>query len=308
MVDPSADAAYAACLHLARTHYENFPVASRLMPSSARRHVAAIYAFARIADDLADEGVRPAAERLALLDDWQRRLTAAADDRIEPSDDPMTTAVFVAVRETLRTIGGGERGVRDDVQRWLSDLLSAFRQDVDTTRYASWEDLLDYCRRSANPVGRLVLLVNGYRDEALGRMSDDVCTALQLTNFWQDLAIDWARGRLYVPRDLTAAYLAREEDLGRVWTPEWRSTLREAGRRTRHLFEEGRPIADRVRGRLRYELRATWVGGTRILDRAREADYDVFTHRPSLSRWDVPGVLWRSVTWRATAPRVDEPS
>jgi phytoene synthase len=292
VVTPGADAAYAACLQLARSHYENFPVASRLLPSSARRYVAAIYAFARMADDFADEGVRPADERLALLGDWQARLDAAAEGRVEPDGGMMGDAVFVALRETFRALG-------PELHEPLSDLLSAFRQDVTTTRYARWEDLLDYCRRSANPVGRLVLLVTRHRDPNLARLSDHVCTALQLTNFWQDLAIDWRRGRLYVPTELVAAHGARVDDLGHAWTPAWRATMAEAGSRTQALFDRGRPVADLVRGRLRYELRATWIGGTRILDRVRERDYDVFTHRPSLSRRDVPGLLWRSVTWRA---------
>lgn len=301
MVTPGADAAYAACLHLARTHYENFPVASRLMPRSVRHHVAAIYAFARIADDFADEGTRSVDERLARLHDWQMRLDAAVDGRLEPTDSMTIEAVFVAIRETLRSLG-------TDAYPLLSDLLSAFRQDVTTTQYAGWDDVLDYCRRSANPVGRLVLLVAGHRDPELARLSDDVCTALQLTNFWQDLAVDWERGRLYVPAELVFKHGARMEDLGRTWTPEWRAALVEAGARTQQLFAQGRPIADRVHGRLRYELRLTWLGGTRILDRVREADYDVFTRRPSLSKWDVPGLLWRAVTWRAGLPRVESSS
>lgn len=289
---PGADAAYAACLQLARTHYENFPVASRLLPRAARPHIAAIYAFARIADDFADEGTRPPGERLALLDGWQRRLDAAAGGQVEAGGEALHDAVFVALRETIGVLG------REAAVPPLADLLSAFRQDVVTTRYATWSDLLEYCRRSANPVGRLVLLVSGHRDPASAPLSDAVCTALQLTNFWQDLAIDWSRGRLYVPLDLVAPSRAQTDDLDRrVWTSEWRAALREAGARTRALFDAGRPVADHVRGRLRYELRATWLGGVRILDRLAEADYDVFTRRPALSRRDAPGLFWRALTW-----------
>ncbi|MDP2390893.1 MAG: squalene/phytoene synthase family protein, partial [Acidobacteriota bacterium] len=174
--------AYAACQRLAESHYENFPVASRLMPARLRPHVAAIYAFARTADDFADEPGREPEERLRLLEEWRRKLYEP------PVDD-----TFIALHDTIE---------RFDLPIGLfEDLISAFTQDVSTTRYASWNDVLDYCRRSANPVGRLVLRLSGYRDEALDRASDAVCTALQLTNFWQDLAIDWPRGRLYVPEE-----------------------------------------------------------------------------------------------------------
>lgn len=306
MVDPRVDAAYAACQQLARTHYENFPVASRLMPSSARRHVVAIYAFARLADDIADEGTRLPDDRVQALDEWQSRLDAAAHGRVEPSGSALTDAVFVALRETLTVLRARDaEGRPDRVHELLSDLLSAFRQDVVKSRYATWDEVLDYCRRSANPVGRLVLIVTGHREAALGPWSDHVCTALQLTNFWQDLAIDWARGRLYVPLDVVSHHGARLEDLGREWTKEWRAALQDVGARTQTLFAEGRPIADAVQGRLRWELRATWIGGTCILDRTREGDYDVFTHRPTLTRSDVPGLLWRTMTWRATARRVE---
>src|SRR5262249_51735088 len=187
VVNPELAAAYAACEQLARSHYENFPVASRLLPAKMRPHVAAIYAFARLADDMADEGTRPAAERLADLDRWGARLDAALDGTAV--DREPNAFVFVAVRQSIQACG---------LPRALfPDLLSAFRQDVTVPRYATWEALLDYCRRSANPVGRLVLRVAGpdVRGSASGltadAASDAVCTALQLTNFWQDLEIDW---------------------------------------------------------------------------------------------------------------------
>ncbi len=261
------------------------------MPKAARPHIAAIYAFARIADDFADEGTRDPGDRLVLLDDWQSRLDAAAQGRVELGGNPTHDAVFVALCETLRVSGAD--------QALLSDLLSAFRQDVTTKRYETWEDVLDYCRRSANPVGRLVLLVTGHRDEALAQQSDAVCTALQLTNFWQDLARDWTNGRLYVPLDIVKAHGARIDDLnsGR-WSPEWRGALHDAGDRTRALFAAGKPVADAVRGRLRLELRATWLGGRRILDRLAAADYDVFRARPSLDWRDAVRVAAGIVTWR----------
>jgi squalene synthase HpnC len=288
VVTPELAAAYAACAQLARFHYENFPVASRLLPSRMRPHVAAIYAFARLADDMADEGTRPAAERLADLDAWGARLDAAL--RGEVPDGP-NAHVFVAIRHTI------------DVCRLppslFHDLLSAFRQDVTVARYASWDALMDYCRRSANPVGRLVLRVAGTDGAEADAASDAVCTALQLTNFWQDLEIDWMKGRLYVPESIWRPAGAREADLSaRRMTPEWRAALGEAAARTRPLFDAGRRVTDAVSGRLRWELRATWLGGTRILARLEAADFDVFAHRPRLTASDIPLICWRALVWR----------
>ena len=281
----TTDEAYAACAGVAGSHYENFPVASLLLPPPMRPHIAAIYAFARAADDFADEGDCAAAERLRLLDDWGARLTACAAG--SPGDD----AVFVALGETIRTcalpVG------------LFEDLLSAFRQDVTTTRYAAWADVMDYCRRSANPIGRLVLRVAGYTDGRLDAASDALCTALQLTNFWQDLERDWRNGRVYVPRETLDRAGAAERDLdARAITPAWRAALSEVAARTRALFDAGRPVCDGVGGRLRYELRFTWLGGRRILDRLEEAGFDVFTARPALGAADLAGLAWRAVAWR----------
>ena len=282
----TTDEAYAACVRVARRHYENFPVASLLLPPPMRPHVAAIYAFARAADDFADEGDLPAAERLRLLADWHARLTACVDGRA--GDDP----VFVALGETIRTC-------RLPVEL-LEDLLSAFRQDVTTTRYATWAELLDYCHRSANPVGRLVLRVAGYADDRLDAASDAVCTALQLTNFWQDVERDWRKGRIYVPREALDRARAPERDLAaRAMTPAWREALADAAARTRALFDAGRPVCDGVSGRLRYQLRFTWLGGRRILDRLDQAGFDVFAARPMLGAADMAALAWRAIAWRS---------
>jgi squalene synthase HpnC len=274
-------AAYDACLALAQSHYENFPVASRLMPAPLRPHIAAVYAFARIADDYADEPGYETAERLRLLQDWRRRL----------HDPEESTNEFVALHDTI---------ARFDLPVSLfDDLLDAFTQDVTTTRYQTWSSVLDYCRRSANPVGRLVLRLSGYRDGSLDAASDAVCTALQLTNFWQDLAIDWGRGRLYVPEDVWQPSGAAPEllDANRL-APEWRAAMAECSRRTRALFHEGRPVCDGVSGRLRYELRATWLGGTRILDRLDRSGFDVFTARPKLGPADALVIACGTLLWR----------
>jgi len=284
------DDPYAYCARLAREHYENFPVASVLLPAAMRPHVAAVYAFARLADDMADEGVRPPTDRLADLARWRARLHASA------AGAPPVAGPHAEVFEALsRTIAACALPVQ-----LLDDLISAFEQDVTVTRYATWTDVLDYCRRSANPVGRLVLRIAGYRDAALDEASDAVCTALQLTNFWQDVERDWQKGRLYVPADVYAPPRARPEDLdGTTLTPAWRTALDESGRRTRRLFDEGRSVCDGVRGRLRIELRATWLGGTRILDKLEAMHYDVLGgRRPSLGAADVPLLAWRLLTWR----------
>ena len=290
MVNASLARAYAACASLAASHYENFPVASRLLPARMRPHVAAVYAFARLADDMADEGERPDGDRIADLDRWAARLDLAM--RGGATDRDPHWQVFAALGHSV-TACGLPLGL-------FHDLLSAFRQDVRVKRYATWEELLDYCRRSANPVGRLVLRIAGYDRPALDAASDAVCTALQLTNFWQDLRVDRAKGRIYVPGAIRDAHGAREEDLDAPQiTPTWRAALADVTARTRALFAAGAPVADGVRGRLRYELRATWIGGSRILDKLEAANFDMFTHRPTLTKADVPLIAWRVARWQA---------
>lgn len=280
---PDLSEAYASCLRLAQSHYENFPVASRLLPKALRPHVAAIYAFARIADDYADEPGYETHQRLALLQEWRTRLH-------DPSD---ATPAFVALHHTIAQF--------DLPISLFDDLLDAFTQDVTTERYVSWEAVLDYCRRSANPVGRLLLRLSGYRDDGLDRASDAVCTALQLTNFWQDLAIDWSRGRLYVPEEIWRPRGASPDQLNRgELNAPWAQALAECGARTRAAFAEGRGVCDGVTGRLRYELRATWLGGTRILDRLDRSGYDVFRSRPTLGTADALVIACGTLFWRKT--------
>ncbi len=287
--------AYTSCERDARHHYENFPVASLLLPRRARRHVAAVYAFARAADDFADEGERTVQERTQLLDGWARRLGQAISTNEpgvppRPGEPSNTVDIFVALGRTMRdcSLPAG----------LFEDLLSAFRQDVDVTRYTTWAELLDYCRRSANPVGRLVLRISGKTDAQLDAWSDDICTALQLTNFWQDVAKDYRRGRVYLPLEEQRLHGVREDDLaeGRI-TPAWHEALSSAALRTRDLFEAGRPLCDALQGRLRYELRATWLGGTRVLDRLARVNFDVASRRPTLGALDAPWFAWSMLAW-----------
>ena len=293
--------AYARCQQVAAAHYENFPVASRLLPARMRPHVAAVYAFARAADDFADEGDVPSDRRLAWIDEWRTLRQQGPDAAHEatavgrvPAEDVRST--FVAVHDTIAQCRL-DPGLFDD-------LLSAFAQDVTTTRYDTWSAVLDYCRRSANPVGRLVLGIAGVHDEAAARHSDAVCTALQLANFWQDLGDDWrTRDRLYVPSDLLRESAAdpRALDSG-VVTEAWSHVIDVLGARTRALFEEGRPVCDAVRGRLRYELRATWLGGTTILRRTLEVRRRSLHERPVLTRADLMRIAAGAIAWAPSGP------
>jgi squalene synthase HpnC len=281
--------AYAACEALARSHAENFPVASRLLPRAMRPHIAAVYAFARVADDIADEGAASPAERLERLGAWQRRLHAAAANP-HPAGTAPDDLIVAALAHSIRSL--------DLPMTLFDDLVSAFGQDTMTSRYASWADVFDYCRRSANPVGRLVLRIAGYRDDALDRSSDALCTALQLTNFWQDFGRDWQNGRLYVPRDVTQACGAREEDLGqRPMTDAWIRAIEQCVIVTSDQFRAGRFVCDGVRGRLRHELRFTWLGGRRILERVNRRGGRLMIDRPALGAGDAPVLLGRAVCW-----------
>jgi squalene synthase HpnC len=295
MVD--LDAAYAACARDCRAHYENFPVASLLLPRRMRPHIAAVYAFARAADDFADEGDRPAEERYRLLDLWRSRLREVVSGTSSTTQRPPEAGEPVHTREIFLALGVSIRRLQLPAALF-EDLLSAFRQDVTVTRYQSWTTLFDYCRRSANPIGRLVLRIGGYTASDLDAWSDAICTALQLTNFWQDVRSDYARGRIYLPLEEMRNHGADEGALteGRI-TPEWRHAVAAAVVRTRALFNNGLPLCDRLRGRLRYEIRVTWLGGTRILDRLEAMGFDVLSHRPTIGTTDIPWLAGTALGW-----------
>ena len=258
-----------------------------------RPHIAAVYAFARIADDIADEGEAPAAQRESQLRAWQDRLHAAISSSTEGipaafGDDK--GLMLVALAHSIRTF--------DLPIALFDDLVSAFAQDITTSRYDSWDEVFDYCRRSANPVGRLVLRIAGYTDEALDRSSDALCTALQLTNFWQDFGRDVRIGRLYVPRDVVVSSRAREMELsGPYLTDSWMIAMSQCIDVTRRQFAAGRAVCDGVTGRLRFELRFTWLGGTRILDRVEQTGPDLLYHSPALGVRDLPSLVWRAARW-----------
>jgi squalene synthase HpnC len=263
---PDPSAAYAHCVRLTRAHYENFPVASWLVPAPLRPHVCAVYAFARRADDFADEA-RFAGRRLARLAAWERRLEAAV------AGEPARNPVFLALAHTIREF--------DLPAAPFHHLLSAFRQDVTTTHYPTYKTLLDYCRRSADPVGRLVLMLFGHRDERLFIGSDAICTALQLTNFWQDVAVDAARGRVYLPADEMARFGVTADDLqADTATEGLRELIAFQVARTRALFRQGAPLCDRLEGRLAMEIKTVWLGGMGLLDAIERAGCDVLRRRP----------------------------
>lgn len=268
--DPITRKAYEHCRQRARRHYENFPVASYLVPRPQRDALAAIYAFARYADDAADE---PGVEgRLEVLAEWRQKLHECYAGR---ADHP----VFIALRDAAEKF-------RLSFENF-ENLLRAFEQDVQVNRRENFESLLAYCRCSANPVGRLVLELFGHRDAELFALSDDICTALQLTNFWQDVAIDLARDRIYLPLDDLKRFGYSLADLRAERVDDrWRKLLAFEIARTREMFERGRPLAERVAPALRRQLRLTWLGGTTILARIEAVGDDVFRRRPALGRWD----------------------
>jgi len=264
-------------------HYENFPVASILLPKKLRPAVEVIYAFARSADDLADEGDATPQARLAALTDYELAL-----DRIE-NRQPAETRIFERLASVVREY-------RLPLQPFR-DLLSAFKQDVVTKRYPTYADLQDYCRRSANPVGSLMLHLYGQADDRNLQDSDAICTALQIINFWQDVAVDWQKERIYLPLedltqfDVTENHLVGTQQLDQAW----RALMAFEVRRARDLMLSGAPLALRLHGRIGWELRLVIQGGLRILEKIEAVDYDVFNQRPQLRKSDWLRMAWRAV-------------
>ena len=267
---------------MAVDHYENFPVASLLLPRELRRPVGLIYAFARQADDFADEGDLPAAERLARLDAFALEL-----DRIEHRQ-PAQLPLFADLGPVIR-----EHALSLDLFR---DLLSAFSQDVTKSRYADFPELLDYCRRSANPVGRLMLELYRARNADNDLLADRICTALQLINFWQDVAVDWRKDRVYLPLDEMAEYGVTESQIaeGRI-DGRWQALMKFQVGRTQAMMDAGSALGSRLPGRIGFELRMIVAGGNRILRKLRAVDGDVFNRRPVLHAGDWPLMFGRAL-------------
>lgn len=279
-------AAYAECRRRARKHYENFPVASWLVPAEKRDALAAIYAFARCADDFADEyavGERSADRepRLALLADWRRQLNACVAGN---ADAP----IFIALADAIRKF--------DLNPGHFEDLLRAFESDVRVDRHQDFASLLNYCTCSANPVGRLVIELftpPSRREPILFNLSDNICTALQLANFWQDVRVDLERDRVYLPFEDLHRFDLTLQDVEQLRTKcvpslaaRWVQFLAFEIARTRDLFTKGSALPNLVAPELRLQLRLTWLGGMTILSKIESAGYDVFGHRPSLGLFD----------------------
>ena len=263
-------------------HYENFPVASILMPRRLVPAVETIYAFARGADDVADEGDATPAERLAGLAEYE----AALDD-IAAGRTP-ARPVFARLGQVVAQFGLPLQPLRD--------LLSAFRQDVVTTRYPDYAGLLDYCRRSANPVGRLMLALYGVDGERDLAEADAICSALQLINFWQDVGIDIAKGRIYLPQEDLLRFGVSESAIeAGLDTPAWRALMAFEVERARALMLSGAPLAARLPGRIGWELRFVVQGGLRILEGIERAGYDVYRRRPKIGKRDYLLMLWRAL-------------
>ncbi len=276
-VDERTRAAYAECRRRAR-HYENFPVASLLVPPDKRDALAAIYAFARYADDVADEpGVEDRMEKLAA---WRELLRACFSGNAEQP-------VFVALQDAAERFHLSFEN--------FENLLRAFESDVRVNRHPDFASLLAYCTCSANPVGRLVLELFGHREADLFALSDCICTALQLANFWQDAAVDFHRDRIYLPLDDLKRFNYSLDDLRAGCVDDrWRELLKFEIARTRQLFEQGKALPEKVTPELRVQLRLTWLGGMTVLRKIETAGYDVFRRRPSLGKLDFVRLYFRA--------------
>ena len=264
-------------------HYENFPVASRIVPARYRGAIVAIYRFARAADDIADEGDAEPAARLAALDIYRRAL-----DAIERGETPpLLSELATVIRQHALPLP------------LFRDLLSAFALDVTVHRYRTYADLMEYCRRSANPIGRLLLALYRVDSPRDLEASDAICTALQLTNFWQDVASDYQRGRIYVPQDDMAHFGVAEAHIAEGRADErWRALMAFETARTRAMLDAGRPLTRALPLRLGLELKAVIAGGLRVLDCIDRVEGDVFKAPPRLQTLD-----WFAVAYRTIMPR-----
>ena len=266
---PTLEEALAYCRRLAESHYENFHVATWFLPKALRPHFHAIYAYCRISDDLGDE-VPDAGQALALLNLWGRELDACYEGRARHP-------VFVALAETIRACAIPKEP--------FADLLTAFRQDQTVTRYSTVQDVLGYCHYSANPVGRLVLYACREVSEENFRLSDATCTALQLANFWQDVRVDFGKGRVYLPQDEMRRFGVSDETIAAgVATSEFRALLKFEVEYARALFEQGLPLVGRVNRELALDLDLFSRGGLEILRAIERRDYDVLSARPAISK------------------------
>lgn len=272
--------AYKSALHFAKTHYENFPVVSFLIPEALKKHAAIIYWFARTADDIADEGNLSSEERLNKLNLFEEDFKKALKGEYKSDYE----------RALHQTITEKELSTEH-----FSDLIKAFRQDVTKTEYENYQEVLDYCRYSANPVGSLILELHGIRNDDAYIYSDRICTALQITNFLQDVKTDFEKGRIYLPKDeLARAGITKSMFGGNEINLNFKRLIEFNINRTQLLFDEGRKLLKFLKGRLKYEIKWTILGGEEILKKIRENDYNVFK-RPELTKADFMKLLIKSL-------------
>lgn len=263
-------------------HYENFPVASILMPAALRPAVVAVYTFARTADDIADEGDATAEQRFADLDHYDQELNKIQINA--HSEIALFQSLGTVIRKHQLPIPP------------FHDLISAFKQDIVTTRYQTYADVLDYCRRSANPVGTIMLHLYQAATTQNVKESDAICSALQLTNFWQDVAIDWQKQRIYLPLDDLHRFCVTEKQIeSEIVDANWQKLMQFQIQRTRDLMISGSPLCKRLPGRIGWELRLVVQGGLRILERLEEINGDIFQSRPKLELKDWMCVIWRAL-------------
>lgn len=277
------DYAYQAALRFAGKHYENFPVVSFLVPKEQRKHVAIIYWFARTADDIADEGDMSEFDRTIKLEHFQNRLTELINGN---AGDDYELALAATIKE---------KSLTTDL---FYDLLAAFKQDINHKSYNNFNELLKYCKNSANPVGRLILELNNIRDQEAFILSDKICTALQLTNFLQDTIIDYEKGRIYLANDEMDKFAIDHKIFElKQNNPNLKKLIKLNVERIEGMFIEGKQLLGFLKGRLKFEIKWTILGGMEILNRIKKNDYNVFAPRPKLSKKDFVILLFRSFLW-----------
>jgi squalene synthase HpnC len=271
---PTLEEAFFYCERLARSHYENFSVATWFLPRRLRQHFYNVYSYCRISDDLGDE-VGDTRQSLMLLDEWEAELNACY------SGSPRHP-VFVALALTVREF--------EIPRQTFADLLTAFRRDQSITRFATFDNVLDYCHYSANPVGHLVLYLGGFRDAERQQLSDYTCTALQLANFWQDVSVDWNKGRIYIPQEDMRRFGVSEQEIAqREFTPQFRDLMRFEVERAREWFVKGLPLIEKVSPELALDIELFSRGGQEILNAIEKQDFNVLASRPVISK---PRKLW----------------
>lgn len=276
----TAKSGYAAALKLAKQHYENFPVISFLIPKNLRKHIAVFYWFARTADDMADEGTISEEERINQLEDFEDKFSFALEGS---ADDSVLAALVQTINEKNLT------------KKYFYDLLKAFKQDVTKKRYQSFEEVLNYCKHSANPVGRIILEIFNIRNEEANNYSDKICTALQLTNFYQDTKTDFDKGRIYYPVNELEKFNVTENMFAANTAPEnLKHLLKYNIERTEALFAEGSRLLSFLDGRLKLEIGWTINGGIAILKKIRKINFDILAERPVLTKFDFIRILLKS--------------